>query len=174
MTTARDSGRTTEMIFSKMGFFSSSSDEDKSVEDLDQEIREKDREIKKRKGERRLQDLKKSKKEKLSEKEKQLKKEKFKQTKAGKVIDTLGQELGKLAEQTDNERAAELAEGAENVDGDGQGDNSSAIGIGLEKQGNARDIEVEGDLEVEGDVVKKNSGEELGLFDEEGNNDGLF
>ncbi|MFB6181178.1 MAG: hypothetical protein ABEJ93_04845 [Candidatus Nanohalobium sp.] len=157
-----------------MGFFSSSSEDDKSVEDLDQEIREKDREIKKRKGERRLQDLKKSKKEKLKQKEKQLQKEKFKQTKAGKVINTLGQELGKLAEQTDNERAAELAEGAEKVDGDGKSDTKSALGIGLESQDKARDIEVEGDLEVEGDVVKKNSGEELGLFNEEDGNGGLF
>jgi len=163
-----------------MGLFSTNKDDVKSVEELNQELQEKENELKKVEGERRLEALKKEKQEKIEEKKSQVKKEKFKQSKAGKVIDTLGEELGKLAEKNDSQKAEQLSKAAEQVDGDGKDDTGSALGIGLEKENKARDIEVEGNLEVEGDIVSNDSrqteGDEISFVtDEENNNStGIF
>lgn len=157
-----------------MGFFSSSDDqEEESVEELNNQLDKKERELNKVKGENRLQDLKQSKREALQNKQEQLKKEKFKQTKAGKLINKLGEGLGDIAEATDSEKAAQLAETAEKVDGDGQKDTQSALGIGLEDQDKARDIEVEGNLEVEGDIVTEETSEPK-LFEENENTDNFL
>jgi len=162
-----------------MGFFSSSEEKtEESVEELNNEIEEVEKETLEKKGDRRLQDLKQSKREKLEKKKGELKKEKLRQTKAGKLIDKLGNGLGDLAEATDSQKAAELAETAEKVDGDGKNDSSAALDIGLEEtsQDKARDIEVKGDLQVEGDIVENSSQKEkddsIDFFDDE--QEGLF
>jgi hypothetical protein len=159
-----------------MGFFGSSDDKEETIGDLNKDLQEKEREIKKLEGKRRTEALKKQKREELKKKKKQLKSEKFKQNKAGKIIDTLGSELGKLAEATDSERAEQLSQAAEKVDGDGRNDSKSALGIGLEDSSKARDIEVEGDLQVEGDVVtEENDDDGLTLTtDEDDGSGGIF
>lgn len=158
-----------------MGFFGSGSDNEKTIEELNQDLNEKERELKKAEGKRRVKSLKKQKRKQLSQKEKLLKQERFKQTKAGKVIDTLGTELGKLAEKTDSEKAAGLADAAEKVDGDGRNDSKSALGIGLENTDKARDIEVDGDLQVEGDIVTEDdSSNGLDLTTDEDESGGFF
>ena len=136
-------------------FFGNSNEQDKSVEDLDKELEKVQREKLSKKGQRRLEQLKEEKKERIKEEKKELKKEEFRQTKAGKIIDRLGESLGNVAEASDNQKLENLSEAAEKVDGDGKKDTQSALGIGLEKESKqtGRDLEIEGDLEVEGDFV---------------------
>ena len=155
-----------------MGLFSSK--DDKSVEEPDQQIQETEKEKLKAEGKNRLQNLKKRKRQKLKQQKKAARKAKLKQTTSGKIISQLGEALGEFAEKNDNKKAESLAQAAEKVDGDGKGDTSSALGIGL-SSGKSRDLEVEGDLEVQGDLIengdgntRKNGKKEIPLFRDDG------
>lgn len=134
-----------------------SSDEDQDIEEIDEQIEDLERDLMEIEGQKRTEQLKKQRRQELKQKQRELKKEKLKQTRAGKVLNAIGQGLENIADNTSDQQTSSaldnLAAGIERVDGDGQGDTRQAMGIGLDN-GRA-DIELEGDVTIQGDVVEE-------------------
>jgi len=119
---------------------------EQSLQEIEEQIEEAEDDIRTVRGEQQLEALKKQKKRKLKKKQREAK---LKQTKTGRVISNLSQEIGQLFEQT------------ERLDADGRNDASKEILIeagtatknGDEDEDPADaitgEVEIEGTLEIE-------------------------
>lgn len=144
------------MVF---GIFGDDKKQEKSLQDIENELSDLDSSIKTERGKQQLEALKKKRKKQLRSKQAELKKEKFKQTKAGKVLDSIGKGLDSIADDTEDpdtrNQLTAFSNGIESLDGDGKNDSRNSIGIGLKDPSKNRPIELDGDVTIEGDIIEK-------------------